>query len=684
MPQGYLVTLGDHSLDTGDSIGSSYTTFTSDSYLGSGTWSWSGTDDGVSYSDEVESGEYYATADGAVYFAPDFGAIDSLTGASTASTPSYSTLDGTVDGTDVAEWIDDTYTDTDGDEIDSGRGGGAGNDDLIEANDGNDTVAAGLGADTVYGGAGEDSILGGSGADVIYGDSRNELARLGGQETITASNVTDTDSGYTVTAQSIGGSADASNLSEYSGNFGVAGAISDTDSYVSAQIGYDLDSGTSEKLFIDFDQATTAASFDFDHLYTNAHGEEGHWAVYNDGVLVAEGDFTAASSGNSGSVSISGVGEFDQLVLSANIQTDLTDGSDYTVSNIEFTIPVVTPDPYADTIDGDAGDDIVFGEGGDDHLTGGAGSDSIEGGDGDDTLVVGQGDTALGGGGDDFFQFVDEGDAGSGAITVTGGDDDESDGDTLDFNGQLSPGSLSITAVDGGGSMTGTATLLDGTTVSFSGIENIICFAAGTHIDTASGKRLVESLRPGDLIRTKDHGLQPLLWKGQSTIAGLGQSAPICVETAFSGGKEDLYVSPQHRILLRNWAAEMLFDSTEVLVPAYALLEDLHVNQAPRAEVTFVHLLLHRHEVIFANGVEVESFFPGTQAISALPDRQKAELLQALSDAGGELSEYYRTARPCLNALEYRMMCQYSPPELTVPKLAFGPRTAVPPVDVVT
>lgn len=684
MPQGYLVTLGDSSLDTGDAIGGSYATFTVDADCGSGSWSWSGTQGGETYSNEVETGQFYLATDGGIYFVPEFGPVDTLSGATVSSEPSHASFDGAIEGSDAEDLIDDSYSDRDGDQIDNGLGDGTGNDDLIEANDGADTVRSGAGADTVFGGAGADSIDGGEGNDVLYGDSHDQNELSGGEATITNGNVAETNDGFTVTAQAIGGTANAADISSFRDTFGVAGAVSDSDSWVNEQIGYDKASGTSEKLFVDFDQATTVASFDFDHLYTDSYAEEGHWAVYNDGVLVAEGDFTADPGGGSGSVLISGVGEFDQLVLSANIQTDLTDGSDYTVSKIEFAIPVVTPDPYADTIDGGAGDDTIFGEGGDDHLTGGAGSDSIEAGEGGDTLVIGQGDTALGGAGDDLFQIEDAGDAGAGTIDIVGGDDDQTDGDTLDFNGQLSPNSLNITAVDGNGSMTGTATLLDGTTVNFSGIENIICFMAGTSIDTVSGPRPVESLRQDDLVRTKDHGLQPLLWKGQSTVPGLGRMAPICVNTAFSGGSKPLFVSPQHRILVRNWAAQLLFDTSEVLVPAYALLNDPNVDRAPRKTVTYVHLLLHQHEVIFANGAEVKSFFPGAQALDALSHDQTTELMQTLSDFGINLSNYDRTARSCLNAVEYNLMCQYSPPELIVPKLAFGPKTAVPPVDVVT
>ena len=231
--------------------------------------------------------------------------------------------------------------------------------------------------------------------------------------------------------------------------------------------------------------------------------------------------------------------------------------------------------------------------------------------------------------------------------------------------------------------MTGTATLLDGTTVSFSGIESIICFAAGTFIDTNLGPRLVEDLRPGDLLRTRDNGYQPVVWRGQSYHSGLGDLAPVCFDRALVGGERDLLVSPQHRMLHSAAEAELLFNSADVLVPAHAMLDDALVYRVPCSAITYLHVLTRQHDVIYANGFAAESFFPGLNALAALSSSQQNELIGQLAN-WGLTPACYRTAHPCLTASEYRSLSQYNPPELMVPKFALGPSTAVPPVDVVT
>ena len=48
----------------------------------------------------------------------------------------------------------------------------------------------------------------------------------------------------------------------------------------------------------------------------------------------------------------------------------------------------------------------------------------------------------------------------------------------------------------------------------------VICFTAGTRIRMADGgEARVETLRPGDLVWTLDHGPQPLRWRGSRTVA---------------------------------------------------------------------------------------------------------------------------------------------------------------------
>ncbi len=58
---------------------------------------------------------------------------------------------------------------------------------------------------------------------------------------------------------------------------------------------------------------------------------------------------------------------------------------------------------------------------------------------------------------------------------------------------------------------------------------NVVCFAQGMPIETTKGVILVESLRAGMLVPTRDHGAQPIRWVGSNRHARPGQQAPVII-----------------------------------------------------------------------------------------------------------------------------------------------------------
>jgi len=131
MPEGYRVTLGDGSLDTGDTISGGLVTFSTDRALGAGNWIWTGTWQGQSFVDEEEPGDYFLGTDGNVYFVPAFGPVTTLDLSTTLNPPAYLAPDGTVNGTAGDDVMDLDYTDAQGESISRGN-------DTIDAGAGND------------------------------------------------------------------------------------------------------------------------------------------------------------------------------------------------------------------------------------------------------------------------------------------------------------------------------------------------------------------------------------------------------------------------------------------------------------------------------------------------------------------------------------------------------------------
>ena len=189
----------------------------------------------------------------------------------------------------------------------------------------------------------------------------------------------------------------------------------------------------------------------------------------------------------------------------------------------------------------------------------------------------------------------------------------------------------------------------------------VICFTPETRIATPVGSRLIRSLRPGDWVLTKDNGPQEILWTGSRRMTGARLYAmPHLRPVRFRAGaygvgrpEPDLLVSPQHRMLLRGPSAQALFNTPEVLVRAQDLINDttVTVDYALR-EVTYVHILLERHNIVFANGLETESFHPSNTALDMIEDEQREGLLGLLPQIADNPQSYGDYARRNLSASE--------------------------------
>lgn len=154
-----------------------------------------------------------------------------------------------------------------------------------------------------------------------------------------------------------------------------------------------------------------------------------------------------------------------------------------------------------------------------------------------------------------------------------------------------------------------TTDTLDTTTTNW--FPGFACFAAGTFIEIESGPIPVETLRPGDMVRTLDNGFQPLVQLAQTTVRGDGALAPVLFAAGALGNFRDLYVSQQHRMLITGWQAELACGESEVFVPARLLENGDTIRIVPRHKVTYYHLLFARHEIVFSEGIPTESYFPG-------------------------------------------------------------------------
>ncbi|MEP3033992.1 MAG: Hint domain-containing protein [Pseudoruegeria sp.] len=184
--------------------------------------------------------------------------------------------------------------------------------------------------------------------------------------------------------------------------------------------------------------------------------------------------------------------------------------------------------------------------------------------------------------------------------------------------------------------------------------QGVICFTAGTRIQTQRGSVLVQDLTVGDRLQTKDDSYQPVQWIGSRRISGarlyaMPQYRPIRIRGGALGEDKpdgDLLVSPDHRLLLKGPKAQVLFNTDEVLVAARDLINNASIHRDFHTrEVTYYHLMMERHQIVWANGVETESFHPANAPLNAIEGEQRDRLLAMLPELETDPHAYGEYAR---------------------------------------
>ena len=313
----------------------------------------------------------------------------------------------------------------------------------------------------------------------------------------------------------------------------------------------------------------------------------------------------------------------------------LTGGTADSLSNIED----VTGTGGNDTLVGNSQANQLYGGAGNDTIAGGGGADSIYGGAGNDYITAGAGASVDGGSGTDTLDV-----SGMGQTHITYNAGDPTSG-TISFRNSL-------------GVTTGTLT--------FQNIEKIIaCFTPGTLIDTERGRVLIEDLAVGDMVLTRDNGFRPVRWIGAQRISGAQLRAnpalqPVQIRQGALGHglpMRDMMVSRQHRMLLTSTRAELLFGEYEVLAKAVHLTRLPGIRSVEVEEVTYIHLMFDRHEIVVADGAWSESFQPSERAVGAFDAEQRDELFAIfpeLATRGAALD--FDAARMTLRQHEARLL----------------------------
>ena len=311
------------------------------------------------------------------------------------------------------------------------------------------------------------------------------------------------------------------------------------------------------------------------------------------------------------------------------------------------------------------GDDIAA-------LSGSADFEAISTGAGDDRVEVSQSATVgtiYTGHGRDEVSVTSRVEVGA---ILTGGEDDiirlepGADVDLVDGGSghdmlQLDGAVYRIDWVDGPGG-DGRVVYLneDGTETGdytdFRSIETVTCFTPGTKLISARGAIPIEQLEVGDRVYTLDNGLQPIVWIGKVTVLADGDHAPIRIAEGALGNTRQMEVSPQHRMMLEGWRAEMICGTDEILAPALHLLNDHNITRRTGGTVDYIHVLFADHQIVFADGVPSESYHPGATGLNAMAEASREEILRLFPQLADDLNAFGPSARYSATPREVQLM----------------------------
>ena len=193
----------------------------------------------------------------------------------------------------------------------------------------------------------------------------------------------------------------------------------------------------------------------------------------------------------------------------------------------------------------------------------------------------------------------------------------------------------------------------EGPSVPYADLAVPPCFTPGTRIATPFGLADIADLNAGDKILTMDSGLQTIRWIGRTNLPSAvlkthPKYLPVLIEKDALGPGlpfQDMHVSPQHRVLVSGWQAELLFGAVEILVPAIKLCNGASIRQElPEDGVTYIHMLFDAHEVVWSDGIPTESYLPAEGDTSDMA-HEVTTLFPALDQAQGQMV----AARPCIS-----------------------------------
>lgn len=130
--------------------------------------------------------------------------------------------------------------------------------------------------------------------------------------------------------------------------------------------------------------------------------------------------------------------------------------------------------------------------------------------------------------------------------------------------------------------------------------------AGGTTVITMKGETLVDDLKVGDRIVTRDTGMSVLREIRTATVT----MTPISIKAGSLGHtrpERDVVIGPETLVHIRDWRAKALFSTDVATIEAKRLVDGEFVSEQGTTTMTTYELVFDRQHIIYADGLEVVS-----------------------------------------------------------------------------
>lgn len=190
--------------------------------------------------------------------------------------------------------------------------------------------------------------------------------------------------------------------------------------------------------------------------------------------------------------------------------------------------------------------------------------------------------------------------------------------------------------------------------------------ARGALVPTLNGPIAIEDLLPGDQIETCEGDHLAIMWIGSMALDRDGSRSEnaspeklyrISADTfGFERPTLDLMLGAGARYLHRSDAIKSYLGTAHALAPVSAMVDGVSVTEVtPISTVRSYHICLTQHRLIRVNGIELETYHPGTTAGGQLQGSLRNQFIEMFPHLSN-LGDFGAMAYPRLSPTDLMML----------------------------